>query len=322
MDWWPLDYQSADKAMQEFLSAPNISAIKFCMFYETPNLGFDAPREATQVTSAMQHHFDNDMVFFAQRYFANPSYLRINGRPVVFLYATRTLTGDVAGLISGARKVLEAKGYDPYFIGDEIYWRVTPQFASPTSPIFTTSPQMSRIEQFDALTAYTMYYGDPNSMLGPTGDFIGYPGNTQIVPDEIGLLKRYRDATHDRIPVIPDVSPGFNDRGTRLATNHPVQPRQWLPGEGPSSTLDHLFNEVAVPAVDPKLPMVMVTAWDEWNEDTVIAPITGTPTSIDDSASGHDYTQGYTYGGEGSTDLSTLRRDSNAAERRHPWTKR
>ena len=109
------------------------------------------------------------------------------------------------------------------------------------------------------------------------------------------------------MPVIPDVASSFNDRGFRLPTNHPAQPRQWLPGEGPASTLDHLFRCVALPEVDPALPIVMVTSWNDWNEDTGIEPIGGTPTHVDDSPTGTAYTQGYTYGGEGRSALRVLR---------------
>jgi hypothetical protein len=145
--------------------------------------------------------------------------------------------------------------------------------------------------------------------FGPAKDSSGYPGTTNIVADQQFLLSVYRNATDSRVPVIPDVQPGFNDRGFRLATNHPVEPRQWLPGAGPASTFDHFFRCVAIPELDPKLPMVMVTSWDDWNEDTGIEPISGTPTHNDDSPSGSAYTQGYTYGGEGSSTVRTLRRD-------------
>ena len=168
LDWWPSNpgysgrnYLGANRAMGAFLAAPNLRRIKFAMFYETWNLGFDPGREATPVTPEMEAHFDADMVFFAEHYFSNPSYLRVDGRPVVFMYLTRTLTGDVAGMMDGARRALAALGVDPFFIGDEVYWRVTPVAPTPTSPVLTTVPQVTRIEQFDAVTAYTLYYGDP-----------------------------------------------------------------------------------------------------------------------------------------------------------------
>jgi hypothetical protein len=316
IDWWPYDsgysgadYRHADAAMQDFLAAPNISQMRFAMFYETWNLGFDPGRESTPVTFQMELHFDSDMVAFATHYFHNPSYLRIDGRPVVFLYLTRTLTGDVAGMIDGARKVLEARGFDPFFIGDEIYWRVTPEDPDPAGPLLTTAPQANRIEQFDAITSYALYYGDPLPLLGPTNAFIGFPGTTEIVADERDLLSRYRAATNGKVPVIPDVASGFNDRGFRLPTDHPAQPRQWMPGDGPSSTLDHLFRCVALPELDPSLPVVMVTSWNDWNEDTGIEPIGGTATHSDDSPSGNAYTQGYSYGGEGRSAVQTLRKD-------------
>jgi hypothetical protein len=53
----------------------------------------------------------------------------------------------------------------------------------------------------------------------------------------------------------------------------------------------------------------MVTSWDDWNEDTGIEPIPGTPTTKDDSTTGTDYTQGYQYGGERTTEVHTLGRD-------------
>jgi hypothetical protein len=323
IDWWPYDpafsgrnYLTADAAMKEFLAAPDLREMKFAMFYETWNLGFDAGREQTPVSEQEELHFDSDMLALAQHYFSNPSYLHIEGRPVVYLYLTRTLTGDVAGMMRGARTYLEQHGYaNPFFIGDEVYWRVTPQLQAPNEPVFTGQPQLGRIEQFDAVTSYTLYYGDPQQANGPASDSTGYPGTTHIAADQRFLLTLYRQATDNKVPVLPIVQPGFNDRGFRLTTNHPAQPRQWLAGDGPSSTLDQMLRCVAIPEVDPALPIVMVTSWDDWNEDTGIEPIPGTPTTKDDGPSGTVYTQGYQYGGEGNSEVHTLARDVGVLDR-------
>ena len=317
IDWWPYDpafsgrnYLTADAAMKEFLAAPDLREMKFAMFYETWNLGFDGGNESTPNSVQAELHFDSDMLALAKAYFATPSYLHIEGRPVVYLYLTRTLTGDVAGMIGGARTYLEQHGYaDPFFIGDEVYWRVTPQIQAPNAPVFTGLPQLGRIDQFDAVTSYTLYYGDPQQANGPASDSSGYPGTTRIAADQRFLLTLYRNATSNKVPVLPVVQPGFNDRGFRLTTNHPAQPRQWLAGDGPSSTLDQMLRCVAIPEVDPALPIVMVTSWDDWNEDTGIEPIPGTPTTSDDSPSGTAYTQGYRYGGEGTSEVRTLAGD-------------
>jgi hypothetical protein len=322
LDWWPLtnwtgrplaDRQAEDANMAAFLKAPNIGKIKFCMMYETYALDFNSGNESTPVTPAMEKHFDADMLFFAKTYFKNPSYLRLHGRPVVVLYLTRTLTGNVAQLMSHARTLLAAHGYNPYFIGDEIFWRVTkPQLPATGTPL-TTQPQAARIEAFDAITSYSLYFGGNSPTLGPAKDFVGYPGKTSIAVDERNLMVKYSNATGGKVPVIPDITPGFNDRGVRLSINHPAQPREWLPGDGTASTLDNLFRKVALPTVDARAPIIFVTAWNEWNEDSGVEPVPGVATSTDNSPTGTEYTQGYTYGGEGDSALQVLRRNTDCA---------
>jgi hypothetical protein len=322
MDWWPLnnwtgrplaDRQAEDNNVSAFLKAPNINKIKFCMLYETYALDFDSANESTPVTPAMEREFDADMLHFATTYFNNPSYLRLHGRPVVVLYLTRTLTGNVTQMMSRARALLAAHGYNPYFIGDEIFWRVTkPQLPATGSPL-TTQPQAARIEDFDAITSYSLYFGGNDPSLGPAHDFVGYPGRTTIAADEHNLMKTYSQATGAKVPVIPDITPGFNDRGVRLSTNHPAQPREWLPGAGTASTLDNLFRKSAVPTLDARAPIIFVTAWNEWNEDSGVEPVPGVATNKDDSATANQYTQGFTYGGEGDSALKVLRKDTDCA---------
>ena len=107
--------------------------------------------------------------------------------------------------------------------------------------------------------------------------------------------------------MIPDVQPGVNTRGVRLVVNEPAEPRQWLPGESSGSTIQHFLDQIAAPVVEPSLPVVFVTSWNEWNEDTAVQPVGGTPTSQDNSPTGMEYTQGYTYGGEGDSALAAIR---------------
>jgi hypothetical protein len=60
---------------------------------------------------------------------------------------------------------------------------------------------------------------------------------------------------------------------------------------------------------------VMVTSWDDWNEDTAVEPVAGTPTHLDDSSTHTLYTQGYTYGGEEQSAVNVLRRDVGLLDR-------
>jgi glycoprotein endo-alpha-1,2-mannosidase len=306
LDYWP-SRPAQNKNIRAFVRANDLRDVHFCLLYETWDLGYDAAHEATPVTLPLERKFDRQLLQFARTYFTNPQYLRIQGRPVLVLYLTRTLTGDVGGMITQARRRLRQHGYDPYLIGDEVFWRVTRESPPATGSDLTTSPQVARMEEFDAVTSYSLYGGGSDSALVPSHDFVGYPGTTSIVRDEVSLYRRYSTATVGRVPVIPDVSPGVNTRGVRLSVNEPAEPRQWRAGESAGSTLTQLLRTVARPVLDPRLPMVFVTSWNEWNEDTGIQPVGGTPTSRDDSPTGTAYTQGYTYGGEGSVDLSAIR---------------
>jgi glycoprotein endo-alpha-1,2-mannosidase len=306
LDYWP-SRPAQNENIDAFLRADNIRDIKFCILYETWDLGFDAAHESTPIDPGMEFSFAANLLSFARTYFRNPSYLRIHGRPVLVLYLTRTLTGDVAGMIDGARRLLEAHGYDPYIIGDEIYWRVTSTDPPATGSWLTLTPQRSRLELFDAITSYSLYVGDSNEPFSPWKDFVGYPGDTHIVADEEHLYEAYASASGGKVPVIPDVQPGVNTRGVRLSVNEPAEPRQWLPGQSSGSTMQNFLDQIAAPIIEPSLPMMFVTSWNEWNEDTAVQPVGGTPTSRDNSPTGTEYTQGYTYGGEGGSALTAIR---------------
>jgi hypothetical protein len=93
-----------------------------------------------------------------------------------------------------------------------------------------------------------------------------------------------------------------------------------VPGAGSASLLDHLFREVAVPSVDPRAPMIFVTSWNDWNEDTGVQPVAGVPTTRDNSPSGTAYTQGLTYGGEGDSAFRVLKEDISSARIRFAET--
>jgi hypothetical protein len=297
LDWWPSRPEQNRRIDTGLLRASNLSSMRFAIFYETGDLGVHEPYQSiTRLTPAARSQLVADMVTVARTYFANPQYLRIAGRPVVFWYVTRTLTGDVAGAVGAVRTALRSLGWDIFIIGDEISWRVTSE-----AGVGTTDPQPDRATLFDALTWYNLYdTSNPVSW--------GYGSATTFVDDVAKLAERYRDAVHGAVPVVPAVIPGYNDRGARLGEGHGAIPRQWAPGDAGATFLRHMLDQVALPHVDARAPVVMVTSWNEWNEDTAIAPVTSTvSTTRDTSPTGTAYTEGYRYGGPGSEALDVIR---------------
>ena len=110
-----------------FLQADNLSRIKWCIFHDfnlridqTPGLEVDISQGVDFDDPAVAQLFIDDFIHFARKYFGHPQYLRINDRPVVYVWATNNFIGDLAGTIRTARRLVAEEGYDVYIVGEEI----------------------------------------------------------------------------------------------------------------------------------------------------------------------------------------------------------
>ena len=299
LDWWP-GSPDRNTVIDRFLAARNLGWIRFCIFYELGALGYDAELGAVRFDSARVDRFVADMNEIATRYFRHPTYLQIDGRPVIVLYITRTATGRFPEAMTRFRARMSELGFDPFVIGDEIYWAVEREDGGGD----TSEPQRGRIALFDALTAYNLY--DPTR---PTQR--GYGASSTFLSESHSLFEFYRDV--GKKPVVPVAMPGYNDRAFRPGAGHDAIPREWAQGEGEGSFFARSLDRFAFPLLDERLRMVLITSWNEWSEDTAIEPVTPSmPTVFDRSASRNGFTQGYSYSGYGTRYLEILR-DKRAA---------
>ena len=203
----------------------------------------------------------SDFKFLAKNYFSHPSYLKIKGRPVAIIYLTRTFIGDYPGAINGLRKGLQEMGFNPFLIGDEIFWYV--MRSNPLPP--STHPEINRINLFDGITAYNMYnWAKPKQM--------GYGKQSTFLSEVQGLYREYQSAIGKKIMLIPSIIPGYNDRGVRLSENHPVIPRQFQPDGAEGSFFDQALKQTVLPFMNPENPLALITSFNEWNEGTQIEP--------------------------------------------------
>jgi FkbM family methyltransferase len=299
LDYWPTKSKN-DGRHETFLQASNIGDVSFCIFYETIDLGFDAKTDAIFFDQEKSARFVSDLEAIADRYFAHPSYLRIDGRPVVILYVTRTFTGAYQATIQEARRRLKAKGHDVFLIGDEVYWSSKPANQGQPGGDSGVShvPQVGRIEQFDAITAYNFYNRDQAGHLG-------YGSTSRFIEDVIKLSQEFAEAS--QVPLLPSVIPGYNDRGFRPQEDHAAIPRQWTPGSAETGFMSEMLDRYALPFVDQSVPILFVTSWNEWNEDTGIEPLRPAPPTAADQSGRHAFTQGYSYAGHGTAYLAVLR---------------
>jgi hypothetical protein len=283
VSWWGAGEYSDVTTRDYLIRSPAIGRTKIAILYESlTNLGtvdgkvvFDDAVEAKLIS---------DFDYLARTYFSSAHYQRVDGKPVVYLYVTRTYAGAYARAVADLRATIRARyGYDLYLVGDEVDWDATPDAA--------------RIGVWDAITSYTMY---------STRQAPGWPDDTRFldgVRSRYAAFKAVADAEH--VAFIPDAMPGYDDRGVRLSVDHYVLPFEVDPSVAPGTwSLFSSFLGVAGDFVDPNLRTMVVTTFNEWHEDTELEPIapaaaTSTPAL---------YTQGYTFVAHGRSLLDVLRR--------------
>jgi hypothetical protein len=302
IDWWSGESERTASFFESLYQAPNIADIKFCLFYETQSLGFDSTLGTISFDDVKTARMIADFEKIAPRCFSHPSYLRLRGRPVVVLYLTRTFSGAFAQAIARLRSAMRARGFDLFLIGDEVFWKVSPVVQPGRIPFpLVETPQPARFRLFDAITSYNMYENGTASQNG-------YAAHSSYVSDVAAKYSEYLSAANGLVYFVPQIIPGYNDRGVRMTENHYAIPREWSEGAGEASLFAKLFDLTAFRFVDPRLNMILITSWNEWNEDTAIEPLEPSgPTRTDASPSGKEYTRGYSYSGHGLRYLETLR---------------
>jgi hypothetical protein len=293
LDYWP-KRTGFREAINSFLNAPNISSTQFAIFYEFWNLGFDPAIFSTKLEESDYEIIRADFQYFTENYFTHPSYLLIDGKPVVFLYLTRTLIGDIQRPFQTMREIARNAGIELYLIGDEIYW-INSQQNDEGEIQIVENPSVARASALDAIFMYNPYAPSLTQQSG-------YGSTSSFLSDLDSLYQRYRQVLPDT-PIVPMVMPGYNDRGVRLDQDNFVIPRQWSEGESETSFFQNMLERSTLPNLDSRLPMYLITSWNEWNEDTAIEPNASLPGSNPDDTA---FTQGYKYSVYGEQYLELL----------------
>ncbi len=282
VSWWGPDSTTDKVFLQALLPHDDAAEFRFAVLYEsTGRLGsFDRPR---------YDNWSTDLAYLAKHYFGRPNYLRIAGRPVVFVYLSREYfrnQGDAA-LTAGRALVPEV-----YLVGDDVF-----------------GPDYRRewARQFDAVTAYDVY-----------GQSTGLHGSTRRAVDALAANYAAARETANAADAafIPAVAPGYNDAAVR--SGHQGSPRYFVdvPGSREGDLFRAMIRNAALPNLDDRAGrLMMVTSFNEWYEDTQIeATAGGAPaTSADDSESGRMLTGGDRYEDYGTLFLDILRETAGGA---------
>lgn len=279
VSWWRPEHICDTNLRNAILKHPDAHKLKYAILYEsTGRLGtFKEPH---------YRHWESDLAYLTRTYFDQPSYLRIGGRPVLFVYLTREYFRKKG---QDALRVVREKFPQIYLAGDDV---------------FGSGYRSAWARNFDAVTAYDVY-----------GQSIGRYGGTRKAVSFLAASYRHAKAEAAKVGTafMPTVAPGYND--TAVRRGHPGRARYFTDKEGSSEgdIFRAMIRQAALPNLDPRCDRIMiVTSFNEWYEDTQIEATAGTapPSDGDDSTSGTYYTGGQRYVDYGNLYLDILRQET------------
>ncbi len=293
IDFWSVSWwgpgSKTDRIFKEAVwTHPDSDQLKYAMLYEsTGRFGkFDDPNHEKWIP---------DLAYLKETYFDDDRYLKIDGRPVLFVYLSREYFRNRGG---EALKQMREQFPEIYLVGDDVF------FGADDAGVTEDTYESEWAKNFDAVTAYDVY-----------GQSVGPLGGTQLAIDFIAGNYAFAKKEANRVGVgfMPAIAPGYND--TAVREGHPGRARHFTDREGSKEgdVFRAMIRDVALPNLDPMAGnILMVTSYNEWYEDSQIEPTAGTakPSTSDKSDSGTYYTGGQSYVDYGYLYLDILKEET------------
>lgn len=244
-----------------FLKSPNLHKIRWAIFYDfilrlgqTEELGWDFSDPVNFNQPLIYETFVDDFVHFAEKYFSHPQYLTIDGRPVIYIWATNNYQGNFAGAVAEARSRLAELGYDVFIVGDEVC-------------ISCFRPNHAAL--FDGSSTFTFLIPGIENHLAPD------VGEAAEAVDWAFTWWRNQikdlSVTGREDPVVFQSAwaPQYDESWINTIPN-PFQ----VPAESKEQVLEmaRVARKHAEPAGEEQLKLIWLNTWNCWGESTTVEP--------------------------------------------------
>ena len=247
-----------DNIDDAFLKAPNLPRIRWCIFYDTilritqdPAVNADLRNGVNFDDPKVYNAFVSDFDHFSAKYFAQPQYLKIDGRPVVYVYAAWNFHGNFTGAIRDARAKALARGYDVFIVGEVL---AADRF------------NRSLVSQFDGNTTFTflipgLRIGSDMGTAAPAIDKFFRSWRTKI--QDLKVVGRDETVNFE-----PAWAPQFDNR--LFGDGNPI----YVPAQSKDQVIEMARvardNAESVGSLGQKL--VWINTWNNWAEATTLEP--------------------------------------------------
>jgi hypothetical protein len=247
----------------DFLKAPTLNKMRWCIFYDlslriqqTPGLNVDLSRGMDFNNPDVYNTFVADFEHFAKKYFNQAEYLKIDGRPVVYIWGTWNAIGRYADAFLEARAKAAALGFDVYIVGDIIR---TDHFYPDLAAVYDADTNMGFFVP-----------GPPTTAKNVEEAAISLDGIlTQWEKNIIGLSVRGRA---EKVILQPGFAPQYDDRLFREGNNIPSP--TYIPALSKEQVIDMamVVRQHAHPVDGQGWKLVWLNTWNNWPETTTFEP--------------------------------------------------
>jgi len=244
-----------------FLKAPNLSKIRWCIFYDfilrmdqTPSLkGINISRGVNFDDPKVYDTFVADMVHFAKKYYGQAQYLKIDERPVIYLWSTWSWKGKYAEAVAEARQKVKDEGYDVFIVGDVIWAnQFDPKLAS----------------QFDGNSTFTFLLPgiDGSKWKNVQDASVDMDRAYKVWSGRVSKLTVAGRA--DLVNIQPSFTPQFDNR--KFDYGNPI----YVPAESKEQVIAmaNVAAKYAQPVGSQNWKLIWVNTWNNWAETTTIEP--------------------------------------------------
>ena len=240
-----------EKPIEQMLVDPSCD-FPFCLIWANENWTrrWDGQEEEVLISQAFDDDSDDHFVGTLTRYFNDPRYIRVQGRPLFFIYR-QDIIPHVRTRLAAWRQKLRALGHDPWILMAQSFKNLDPCSAG-----FDGAVEFPPHKLWDRIVPITSQIKKLDS------DFTGE------VYDYNEIVKASIEEPWPEFPLIKTAVPSWDNdcrrqgAGRSLANSSPLAYEQWLRALVEQARTHGFANE----------PLVCVNAWNEWGEAAYLEP--------------------------------------------------